>query len=118
MTTTLEYAVTGDIKDFRTLTLGGVTDLAAASAVEAHVWRHNTHATLAASIVDATARTVRIELGDTSGWLPTIATAGDWNLEIQVTFADGTVLTWPQRPQDAKYPNTSDCILPVRSQGA
>ena len=106
--TTLKTAVVGDIDDYRIVTLDGVTNLDSVTAVEAHVWSTSVDSvTLSASVVDATARTIRVELGDAAGWLATVATSGSWFIEYQVTFGT-TVLTWPGGAPDR---------LPVQSEG-
>ena len=104
----LAPAVTGDIGDVRTITLAGVANLADASAVEAHVWRNGVAAvTLTAAVADAGARTITVNLGAADGWLATVATAGQWFIEYEVTFG-ATVLTWPAGAPD---------VLPVRTEG-
>lgn len=92
--------VQGDVNDSIIVVLDGVADLASATSVEAHVWRDDTApTTLAASVVDPAARTVKIQLGGVSGWLAT-AEPEIWFIEEQVTFSDGTVLTWPAGQPD------------------
>ena len=101
--------VQGDLKDTLTVTLDGVVDLASAVTVVAHVWRNGVAPiTLTAAVTNPTTRLVTIQLGSTGGWLATAAPT-TWWLEVQVTFTDGTVLTWPA--------GTPDMII-VRAQGA
>lgn len=103
----LEPAVAGDIDDVRTLRMDGIDNLDDVTAIEAHVWKSRGAATtLAAEILDATARTVSVSLGDDEGWLAT-ATPDAYLLEIEVEIGDAT-LTWP---------NGSPAVLWVRSQG-
>jgi hypothetical protein len=107
--TTLPHAVAGDINDFRNVILAGIQDLDTVDELEAHIWQHNVDpVTLAATVADSAERTIRVELGDATGWLAVDATVGSWLIEYQLTFLDGTVLTWPQHRPD---------VLPVRAQG-
>jgi hypothetical protein len=100
--------VAGDVGDTITVTLGGIANLDAVSAAEAHVWQDGGTATvLDAEVADAEACTVTVHLGGTGEWLPT-ATPGRYRLEHQLTFLDGSVLTWPQMRPDE---------IVVRSQG-
>lgn len=93
--TRLRPAVAGDIDDVRRVRLDGVENLGAAVSVVAHVWRRGgASVELDAAVVDASARIVAVELGDADGWLA-LATPDEYQLEVQVTFGDGSVLTWP-----------------------
>ncbi len=115
--TELAPAVQGDVNDFRSVTLHGVEDLTAVTAIETHVWKTGTtplvEATLATTIVDATERTARIELGGVAGWLATAA-PGTWFLEVEATFGDGTVLTWPAKGSQNSTQNSA-VTLAVRA---
>lgn len=92
-------AVKGDRDDKRDILLQGVTSLAPVASVEAHVWKRGaTTATLTATI-DVATRIVTVQLGGAGGWLET-AVAGTWNMEIQVTFSSGAILTWPESGPD------------------
>lgn len=119
----LTPAVSGDLGDTRTVRLDGLTDLENVTAIEAHVWRTSTAGVvLAAAVVDATERTVRINLGEASGWLAT-AEPGTWFIEVEATFNDGSVLTFPSnaQPRNALAPSAgvgSICTIEVREQGA
>lgn len=111
MTTTLKTVTTGDVDVVKVLQLNGVDDLAAVDSVEAHVWyRRDDVTTLAATVSDTANRYVSVQLGSTGGWLPTLVIPGrgerKYNLDVEVTFTDGSVLTW------------STAVLPVRGQGA
>ena len=98
--------VQGDVNDTVTVTLDGVATLNAVTAVAAHVWRPSVPpVTLTAAVTNAATRLVTVQLGT---WLAT-AVPDNWYLEVQATFADGSVLTWPA--------GTPDKIL-VRAQGA
>lgn len=99
MPNVLAPAVRGDVNDRRVVRLDGVANLGAVVGVEAHVWRSGVSpVALAATVVDATERTVDVVLGAADGWLAT-ATPGTWWVEIEATFADGSVLSWPaQQP--------------------
>lgn len=104
----LAPAVSGDVGDTRTVALNGVEDLDDATSVEAHVWRYGVTevTTLAASVTDATARTITVQLGGAEGWLATAA-PGRWFVEYEVTFG-ATVITWPSQRPD---------VLQVRAEG-
>lgn len=98
--------VQGDVNDTLAVMLCGVVDLSGATAVETHVWRMGLPgATLVTAITDPIARTAQVEL---SPWLAD-AHPGLWKFEVQVTFGDGTVLTWP---------SCDPPELRVRAQGA
>lgn len=100
--------VAGDVGDSITVTLGGIADLNAVSAVEAHVWKAGTAPTvLEAEVADATACEILVHLGEAGEWLPT-ASHGRWSVEYELTFLDGSELTWPQMRPDE---------IVVRSQG-
>jgi len=92
----------GDVNVTRTVVLGGVEDLATVSSVAAHlelIADANTRVILTASVADPVARTVDISFGDATGWLAAMCPAtGDYWLTTHVTFADGTVLSWPDDP--------------------
>lgn len=97
--------VAGDVDDTIDAVLNGVTDLTAATAVEGHVWHgRETPVTLTGSVVSASERRVRINLGS---WLA-LASARSYSFEIQVSFGT-TVITWPEDKPDE---------IRVRSQGA
>jgi hypothetical protein len=91
----------GDVNETRTVVIGGVQDLSTVSSVVAHlalVADTTTRTELTGSVTDETERTVAISFGDETGWLAVGPTPGDYWLTTQVTFADGTVLTWPDDP--------------------
>jgi hypothetical protein len=101
--------VAGDVGDTITVTLGGIANLTAVSAVAAHVWQNGGSATvLDAAVTDAVACEILVQLGDTGEWLPT-ASYGRYSLEYELTFLDGSVLTWPQmRPDEIVVRSQSD----------
>lgn len=100
--------VAGDVGDTITVTLGGITNLDAVQTLEAHVWVDGSDAVvLAAAVADSTASTITVDLGDATGWLAT-AGYGRWNAEYELTFLDGSKLTWPQMRPDT---------IVVRGQG-
>jgi hypothetical protein len=91
--------VQGDVNDTITVILSGVENLTGATAV-AKVWRRGVDAeNLTTSITSTVNRTVSVDLGGASGWLFDAA-IGTWLIEIQVTFADGSILTWPADSPD------------------
>jgi hypothetical protein len=91
--------VQGDVNDTATITLAGVADLTTAASAEAHVKLEGVTATLTCTIPDPNGLDVDIALGAGAGWLATAA-PGPWKLEVQVTFNDGRVLTWPATGTD------------------
>jgi hypothetical protein len=116
--TALAPIVQGDLGVTRITRLSGVEDLTAASSVKAHLWKARTPpATLTAQIIDPTARTVRIIFGTTADeWLAE-AEPGTYWVEIEILFGDGTLLTWPEPPDDAEHLDSSECTILVRKQG-
>lgn len=101
--TILVPAKAGDVRDVRTIRLddkvGDTTtpfDLTNASSVRALVRLKGTKAVLAGAVTDAVGGIVEIQLGIApTDWLPARPKAGDWQFEVEVTFNDGTILTWP-----------------------
>ena len=92
---------TGDIGDVRTVTLGGVESLTAATAVAHIAHPDGDTATLDATITDTAARTVDVALGTAvDDWLPAGPALGFWSIEVEVTFGDGSVLTFPNDHDD------------------
>lgn len=92
--------VAGDIGDKLTVDLGGIATLSAATVVEAHVWRSGTApVVLTGTVTDAEACTIEIDLGGVGEWLPGTE-PGRWSIEFEVTFLDGSKLTWPQMGPD------------------
>lgn len=96
--------VQGDIGDSIVAKLNGVSDLTSVTHIEGHInnERHPTVSILSASVLDATARTVRVMLGNAGvGWLPTLDLLGleedEFELHLELQFVDGTELTWPER---------------------
>lgn len=98
--------VQGDVGDTVTARFEGVLDLVGVTAIEAHVWREGTVATLAAEVADPDARTVLVQLGS---WLAT-ATPGTWKLEIEATWPGPVIVTSPAKPGGA--------AIYVRAEGA
>jgi hypothetical protein len=98
---TTEYAerVAGDIGQYLDIQSGGIANLNGVTGVTGHAWRRNTHVALTASVIDADTGIVRIQLGGTGGWLPTVqvdSTRKDvWQLEYQTEWGDGSTLTFP-----------------------
>lgn len=92
--------VQGDVDDTITVILNGVEDLTTAVSVVAHVWHGQaTPVNLPAAVTDPVTRTVVVQLGGAAGWLSD-ATITVWFLEVQVTFGNGAVLTWPSGRPD------------------
>lgn len=97
--------VQGDVNDVAVAYLYGVANFTGATVV-GKVWTATTAAVpLTASVtigVDESGNACGIctvDLGGVAGWLKT-ATPGYWFLEYEATFADGTVLTWPEHSPD------------------
>jgi hypothetical protein len=81
--------------------LGGVESLTGVATVVAKVSRNGgTATTLTAAVTDETERQVTVQLGDVAGWLPTRTTLETYDLEIQATYVNGAVLTWPAGRKD------------------
>ena len=91
--------VQGDINDTIVVILSGVQDLTTVTNVVGVLVNRISRVTVPATVTSAVARTVTIALGGGSGWLAT-ATDGAWQLETQVTWGDGTKLTWPAQGTD------------------
>lgn len=103
----LAPAVSGDVGDTRTISLAGIDDLSSVTSLKAHVWRWDAAVVeLTATVADAGAGTITVNLGGVGGWLSTAA-AGSWFIEYELTFGT-TVLTWPSERPD---------VLPVRAEG-
>lgn len=90
----------GDTNDTIVMRIDGVDDLLGASSVDAIVWRTTTPSSqtvLTATVVDASARTVRVSLGS---WVTTAA-VGVWNVASRITgtWSDGTTgrRTFPEK---------------------
>lgn len=103
--------VQGDVNDTLITQLTGVATFAGATVV-AHVWQGSGTATnLTASVVNGTTSSgavCGVCTVNLSPWLATATPSLGWQLEYQVTFGDGSVLTWPDGAPDT---------LEVRAQG-
>lgn len=104
--------VAGDIGDTITVTLGGIASLDAVVSVEAHIWKPGTPPeVLAAAVTDNDTCTIQVQLGDATGWLVDAA-QGRWNIEYELTFGDGSELTWPQmRPDEIVVRSQYDAVV-------
>jgi hypothetical protein len=92
----LQPAVQGDVGDRRIVRLDGVANLDGVDTIRAHAWRRNVaDVELGVTVVDSAARTVEVDLGGADGWLATVTEAAVWFIEVEATFVDGSVLTWP-----------------------
>lgn len=91
------HRVRGDVKDTIVAQLGGIADLSTATDVIGIITQDGeTFSQLDGSVSDAASSQVTISL---AAWLPTAA-EGDWWIEYEVTFGDGSSKTWPERGQD------------------
>jgi hypothetical protein len=89
----LYLAVQGDNRTVLPAYLTGVSDLTGATAVVAHltgVYPATGTYSLGVTVTDPANRAVRLTIQSTDSVAP-----GEYLLEWQVTFSDGTVLTWP-----------------------
>ena len=102
MSIKLQPAVQGDVNDRRQLRLDGLETLDAVTSIKGHVWRRGVaDVELAVTVTDSAARTVELNLGGVGGWLATRTDAATWFIEIEATFSNGSVLTWPaDRPME------------------
>jgi len=92
------YRTQGDVTDTIVNRLLGIDSLITATAVVGHVsFGGAAAATLTGAVSDAVACEVTLQCGT---WLLT-ATPGEWDLETQVTFGDGSVKTWPGKGTDS-----------------
>lgn len=96
---TTSHVVQGDVHDWVDVYIAPGVDTTAVTDAEGHLWRRGTRVTVPASYDTAT-RTARVELGATPGspWLPDVELqnpADEWKLEVELTWADGTILTFP-----------------------
>ena len=96
--------VQGDINDTLVIQLDGVADFQLATAT-ANVWLPGFEpapltCTLANGVDGSTpVGLCTVHLGGPGEWLTT-AEPGDYLIEVEVTFDDGSVLTWPEGPPD------------------
>jgi hypothetical protein len=96
-----DYAerVAGDIGQHIDIQIPNLANLNGVTNVVGHIWRRNQHTNLDATVLDAEASTIRINLGVVDGWLPTVQVDSPrkdvWQLEAETTWGDGTTLTVP-----------------------
>lgn len=108
MGTRLKAAKAGDVGEIRRVQLRGrITDESAgvdlidAVSVRTIVKRGRTAVVLSTTIFDDSQGIIDVSLGDNpSGWLPSQPAVGKWDVEYEVTFISGTVLTWPNGGYD------------------
>lgn len=94
----LEPAVQGDVGDRRLIRIKGITNLNAFQSGRGN-FEHpavDTPVSLTVTVADAAKNTMWLELGGAGGWLSN-AQLGRWYGEIELTFIDGSKLTWPSR---------------------
>jgi len=92
------YRKQNDVGDTIVLNLLGVDSLITAVAVVGHVsFNGGTVTNLAGAVTDAVEREVTLQL---TPWLAT-AVVGRHDLDTQVTFGDGSSITWPGKGRDA-----------------
>jgi hypothetical protein len=107
--TTLRPVKAGDIGETRTVglreTIGTTVtavNLSAATQVLCRLRRGRQTATLPCTILDAATGLVEVDCGtdEEYDWLPSRPDTGEWLVEFEVTYIDGTVLTWPNDGYD------------------
>lgn len=103
----LKEAVSGDTVDVRTIKLGGVTGIAAASEIVMYVWRHDVERVELACTDAGGADDDEIEV-DLGPFLTDSPAAGDWNVEVDV---DGT--TWPGARRAARLTVRAEAPAPA-----
>ena len=109
--TIIDPAVAGDIGDTRTGTIGGVLTLVGATAavVARLVASPKTAVTIPITIDDTALRTFTWPLGTViTDWLPAEPAAGEWFVQVRVTFGDGSVLTFPPLPDSITISSALD----------
>lgn len=95
---TLNSCHAGDVNDRRIVILNGVDSLLSFSSGIANIQRNGVSADLVVSVVDPVKRIVQINLGVApTDWLPSRPALGTWIGQLEITFGDGTILTWPSR---------------------
>lgn len=100
--TCLQPAKAGDSGDTRIVRLDGITNLSTVSSIAVFVKQKRVKATLTATVLDSAARTITVNLGVApTGWLAAGPTTGDWEIEYQVTMANGNIITWPNQGHDS-----------------
>ncbi len=100
--TCLQPAKAGDSGDTRIVRLDGIADLSTVASVAAFVKQKRLKATLTASVLDVTDRTITVHLGVApSGWLAARPAKGEWEIEYQVTMTNGDIITWPNQGHDS-----------------
>ncbi len=103
----LKPAVSGDTVDVRTIKLGGVSGIAAASSMTMYVWRPGVDRVELTPIDAAGADDDEVEV-DLGPFLTTGPAAGSWFVEIDV---DGT--TWPGANTPAKLTVRAEAPTPA-----
>ena len=102
----------GDVRDSARVALFGILDITGANPIRGIVRLGSLPAVSlaggsiinAVAVLDARGRvilpcSVSIPLGPVDGWLVN-ASPGEWAFEQELTFSDGTVLTWPSDGYD------------------
>lgn len=102
----------GDVGDSAVFTLDGIASLSGVASVRALVQRRGSVEILTAAVTDAIAREVTVQWGAAGGWLPSRPKVGKWDLQIEVTFGDGRVLTWPNTCDGSSFVEVLDEIEP------
>lgn len=110
--TALKPCHQGDRGDLRVVQLSGATLTAATSA--RCLLRKGTTTVVLDVDLDNEAGTATIHLGDgDDDWLPTRPAVGAWSGQIEVTYADGSILTWPNEPRGSFALTVLDEIEPA-----
>lgn len=95
----LKAAISGDVGDIRLIKVSGNFDnLDDVASVRALAQKGSATVELGASVASSAARTIQVELGSPpGGWLSGGPTLGKWTMQLEITFDNGQVLTWPNQ---------------------
>lgn len=86
----------GDIGEERSTNLSGVANLDDVTGVDVHLRKGTTVVTIAATVTDSATGEITFPLGTVAtDWLPAGPEVGLWEIEYEVSFSDGRVLSWP-----------------------
>lgn len=106
--TKLKSAKAGDVGEVRRLQLRGRisdesagVDLIDAVSVRAIAKRNGVSVVLPVTVFDSATGVVDVALGALpADWLPKGPSIGKWQFEVEVTYTNGSILTWPNEGYD------------------